>query len=139
MPDKAFLDTNILIYVYSVDEKEKQAKAREIIEMNRNVLLISNQVINELCNTLFKKFSKSSAEVIDVLTELSSALSITEFSLQTQIEAVRLMGLYSLQFYDALIISTALEHGCRTLITEDMQNGLIVEGQLTINNPFMGL
>jgi len=139
MPDKAFLDTNILIYVYSVDEKEKQAKATEIIEMNRNVLLISNQVINELCNTLFKKFSKSSAEVIDVITELSSALPITEFSLQTQIEAVRLMGLYSLQFYDALIIATALEHGCHTLITEDMQNGLIVEGQLTISNPFMGL
>jgi len=139
MPDKAFLDTNILIYVYSVDEKEKQAKATEIIEMNRNALLISNQVINELCNTLFKKFSKSSAEVIDVITELSSALPITEFSLQTQIEAVRLMGLYSLQFYDALIIATALEHGCHTLITEDMQNGLIVEGQLTISNPFMGL
>ena len=139
MPDKAFLDTNILIYVYSVDEKEKQAKATEIIEMNRNALLISNQVINELCNTLFKKFSKSSAEVIDVITELSSALPITEFSLQTQIEAVRLMGLYSLQFYDALIIATALEHGCRTLITEDMQNGLIVEGQLTISNPFLGL
>ena len=139
MPDKAFLDTNILIYVYSVDEKEKQAKATEIIEMNRNALLISNQVINELCNTLFKKFSKSSAEVIDVITELSSALPITEFSLQTQIEAVRLMGLYSLQFYDALIIATALEHGCHTLITEDMQNGLIVEGQLTISNPFLGL
>jgi len=54
MPDKAFLDTNILIYVYSVDEKEKQAKATEIIEMNRNALLISNQVINELCEILSK-------------------------------------------------------------------------------------
>lgn len=107
--------------------------------MNRDTLLISNQVINELCNTLFKKFSKSSTEVINVLTELSSVLPITEFSLQTQLEAVRLMGLYSLQFYDALIIATALEHGCSTLITEDMQTGLVVEGQLTINNPFLGL
>jgi predicted nucleic acid-binding protein len=97
MPDRVFLDTNILIYGYSVDEKEKQAKAAEII----NVL--------------------------------------TEFNLHTQFEAVRLMGLYSLQFYDALIIATALEHGCHTLITEDMQHGLVVEGRLTINNPFVGL
>lgn len=139
MPDRAFLDTNILIYVYSVDEKEKQGKATEIIETNREKLLISNQVINELCNTLFKKFAKSSAEIINVLTELSDALSIVEFSLHTQFEAVRLMGLYSLQFYDALIIATALEHGCHTLITEDMQHGLVVEGRLTINNPFVGL
>jgi predicted nucleic acid-binding protein len=49
------------------------------------------------------------------------------------------MGLYSLQFYDALIIATALEHGCHTLITEDMQHGLVVEERLTINNPFQNL
>jgi len=70
MTDKAFLDTNILIYVYSVDEKEKQAKATELIEMNRNVLLISNQVINELCNTLFKKFSKSLRKLLMFLLSL---------------------------------------------------------------------
>jgi predicted nucleic acid-binding protein len=40
------------------------------------------------------------------------------------------------QFYDALIIASALESGCTTLFSEDLQDGQVVEGRLTICNPF---
>ncbi len=43
---------------------------------------------------------------------------------------------YCLQFYDALILATALENDCSTVISEDMQNGLVIQNQLTIRNPF---
>ena len=39
-------------------------------------------------------------------------------------------------FYDALIVAAALAAGCATLLTEDMQDGSVVEGRLTIRNPF---
>ena len=40
------------------------------------------------------------------------------------------------QVYDSLIIASALEAGCATLYSEDMQDGQVVEGRLTIRNPF---
>jgi predicted nucleic acid-binding protein len=35
-----------------------------------------------------------------------------------------------------MIVAAALEHGCTTLYSEDMHDGLIVEGSLHIVNPF---
>ncbi len=43
---------------------------------------------------------------------------------------------YGLSIYDALIVSAALMAGCRTLYSEDMQDGQVIEGLLTIRNPF---
>ena len=40
-------------------------------------------------------------------------------------------------FYDALIVAAALLAGCRTLHSEDMQHGQVVDGRLTIRNPFL--
>jgi predicted nucleic acid-binding protein len=39
-------------------------------------------------------------------------------------------------FYDALIIASALEAGCATLFSEDLQDGQVINGRLTIRNPF---
>lgn len=39
-----------------------------------------------------------------------------------------------LSFWDALIVQAALEGGCRTLLSEDMQHGCRF-GELTIENP----
>jgi predicted nucleic acid-binding protein len=38
--------------------------------------------------------------------------------------------------YDALVIAAALEAGCTTLYSEDLQDGQVLDGKLTIRNPF---
>lgn len=43
---------------------------------------------------------------------------------------------YALSWFDSLIVAAAIETGCETLLTEDMQDGLVVDGTLTIVNPF---
>jgi len=43
---------------------------------------------------------------------------------------------YDFQVFDAIIIASALESGCKTLYSEDMHNGLLIESQLEIINPF---
>jgi predicted nucleic acid-binding protein len=40
------------------------------------------------------------------------------------------------QFYDALIVDAALEADCTTLYTDHLQSGRVIDGRLTINNPF---
>ena len=42
---------------------------------------------------------------------------------------------YGFGFYDSLIVAAALDAGCKTLYSEDLQHGQRVEG-VTIINPF---
>ena len=39
-------------------------------------------------------------------------------------------------YWDSLIVAAALDAGCTTLFSEDMQHGRVLRGQLTIVNPF---
>lgn len=136
MPDKKFLDTNILLYSYSEDEADKQSIALQLLAEYDADVIISKQVINELTNILFKKFKLSSNEVENVLLELDTVIPIVDFDISTQIKAVRIKDKYNLQFYDSLIIATALENKCTILYSEDMQHNQIIDGKLTIINPF---
>ena len=135
MQDKAFVDTNILIYSYSEDEPLKKSSANRIFNDYAGKLIISNQVINELTNILFKKFKLSSEDIENVILEVDTLLPIVSFDIKTQIKAVRIKNRYKLQFYDALIIATALENGCNILFSEDMQHLQIIDETLTIINP----
>jgi len=57
-------------------------------------------------------------------------------SLDTHKVAVTIAEKYGYSIYDALIASAALESGCKTLYSEDLQDGQIINRQLTIRNPF---
>ena len=43
---------------------------------------------------------------------------------------------YGLSVYDAMIAASALHAECDTLWSEDMHDGLVIEDQLRIVNPF---
>ena len=43
---------------------------------------------------------------------------------------------YRFSFYDSLIVAAALEAGCTRLLSEDLQDGQVIEG-LRIENPFL--
>lgn len=45
-------------------------------------------------------------------------------------------GAYRFSYWDSLIVSSALTEGATLIYSEDMQNGLKVENQLRIINPF---
>ena len=134
MKDKIFIDTNILLYAYST-EKNKQELAQNIINTNNNIY-ISKQVINETINILIKKFKLNIKDIINVVKELEKEFIILDFDIQTQLNALKLKQNYNLQFYDALIVSTALENSFTILYSEDMQDKLVIEKTLKIINPF---
>jgi len=134
--DKVFLDTNIIIYLYSNDEPEKQQIAYDILEQYSNQILISNQVINELSNILFRKFKLDENEVRNTVLELDDNFPIVNFNLQTQLQGILIKGKYKLQFYDSMILATALDNGCNIVFSEDMQHNQVIENSLTIINPF---
>ena len=136
MKDKIFLDTNIIIYCYSNSEIDKQNICRKLFE-KYSELNISKQVINEMTNILFKKFKLSSFDIKNTIEQISNIVFTCDFNFDTQIKAIELKDNYNLQYYDALIIATALENNCNIIFSEDMQHNQIIENKLTIINPFI--
>ena len=55
---------------------------------------------------------------------------------ETVAHALTLGHHYRYSYFDSLILAAALECGCETLASEDMQNGFVVESSLTVRNPF---
>ncbi len=89
-----------------------------------------------MSNTLFRKFKLNADEVRETVLELNDNFPIVNFNLQTQLKGIELKGKYKLQFYDSMILATALENGCNIVFSEDMQHNQVIENRLTIINPF---
>lgn len=135
MSDSIFFDTNIIIYLYSVDEPEKQYRSQALIDSHEGI--ISMQVLNEFSNTLRKKFKFEYDTIDSAIKELSENFTIVTQSMGTISSAFNIAKRYGYSFYDCLIIATALEHDCKNLYSEDLQNNQVVEDTLTIINPFV--
>ena len=62
--------------------------------------------------------------------------AVEDLTIQTHQVGRALVEKYQLSVYDAMIVSAALIAGCTTLWSEDMHDGLLVEDQLRVVNPF---
>ena len=69
MKDKAFFDTNILVYLHSEDEPEKRNIARNLLPDNEPIITI--QVVKEFVNTLRKKYHIDWSKIKNVVDEIS--------------------------------------------------------------------
>ncbi len=133
MSDKAFFDTTILIYsIYSGDART--TKAEDLLTAGGS---ISVQVLNEFASVARRKLAMTWSEIEDALSAIRTlckpALPLT---IETHIAALGIAARYGYHVYDSLILAAALESGCNTLYSEDMQHGQVIES-LTIRNPFL--
>ena len=95
------------------------------------------QVLNEFASVAHRKLKMPWPEVAETLLDVRAWCGPpVPLTLATHEMALRLATRDGFAFYDALIVAAALEAGCGTLLTEDMQDGRTVEGRLTIRNPF---
>jgi predicted nucleic acid-binding protein len=134
MPDKVFIDTNVLIYAYSEDEPDKRQRVIDCVRSGE--AWISTQVLNETINVLKRKFSLSYSQIRDAVQEVSKGFPIILVSVNTIEMALNLAERYQYSYFDSLILASALEAGCQILYSEDLQDGQRIENQLMIVNPF---
>jgi predicted nucleic acid-binding protein len=129
---RAFFDSNILIYAFSTDSRRQ--RAQEVLSSGG---VISVQVLNEFTNVLRRK-QKQDWQIIEASVLLVRSLFplILPLTANTHAFALGLARDHSLRFYDALIVTSAREAGCDTLLSEDMQHERRI-GALTIRNPFI--
>jgi predicted nucleic acid-binding protein len=133
MSAKVFADTNVLLYLLS-DDVVKKTRAKQLLGGHP---VISLQVANEFSNVCLKKLKLTSEALLSALRIIEKYAVFVPFGLQTIHKAIALQSHYKLQYYDSLIIATALENDCNILYSEDMQHGIVINNQLKIINPFL--
>ncbi len=134
MKDKYFIDSNICLYLLDNDFAKKDI-AKAALKTNPT---ISTQVINENVNILFKKYKHlTNIEVVAHTKFLMHNCTVEIINEATISVALFIKEKYQVQWYDSLIVAAALQANCTILYTEDMHHGLIIEGTLSIINPFI--
>jgi len=129
---REFLDSNVLVYAFSSDPRAAAAQAI----LGRGCI-ISVQGLNEFANVARRKLGMTWREVGDALSAIRIICStVLPLDIETHADALRIAERFGFAVYDALMIASALRAGSDILWSEDMQHGMIIEGRLTISNPF---
>jgi predicted nucleic acid-binding protein len=133
MNAKAFFDTNVLVYI--VGQEDERTAVAEALVAGGGVLSV--QVLNELAAVARRKLGLTWDEVGEALAAIRVLCpSPVALTIETHEAGLRIAAQYQFHIYDALVAAAALEAGCTTLYSEDLQDGQVIDGCLTIRNPF---
>lgn len=130
---KVFLDSNIVLYALG-KEPHKRTVAHALLAAQP---YISTQVLNECSHVLRRKLGYAPAELSRELSAIMQVIKWVDVGIHEIRAAWEVGGRYGYSHYDSLIIATALAVGCGVLYSEDMQHRQMIEGRLTIVNPFV--
>ncbi len=128
----SFFDANVILYDVSLDLK-KAARARVLLDAGGT---ISVQVLNEVANVARKKMKLTWAEAHMVLHAVRSLLRVDMLTVEIHEKGLELAERYKLSIYDGMIAASALSAECDVLWSEDMHDGLLIDGKLRVTNPF---
>lgn len=126
-----FFDTNVILYL--LDDGPRADSALRLLEGRGT---ISVQVLNEALVNCLRKAGMSWDEAGAFLAGVRFFCDIRDRTPETHDIGRALGERYQLSVYDAMVVAAALQAGCDRLWSEDMQQGLVIEDQLQILNPF---
>jgi len=137
-PDPVFFDTNVLFYLFSREDPDKQHVAESLFAAATRAgsATLSTQVLQEL-------YAVATRKLAEPLVRATARLAAQELSEQNvvRLEAPMLLKAMdrsvadTLSFRDAVIVEAALAGGCRTLCSEDFQHGRAF-GPMRVVDPF---
>ena len=133
MTARVFADTNIAVYMLGADP----VKRRAAVAIMRANPVISVQVVNEFLSVAVNKIKLDRPMANRLAQILMRRCEVQEMNIGTVQHAIDLGERYQLSHWDALIVSSALQAGCVTLCSEDMQHGQVFEGRVQVSNPFV--
>ena len=127
-----FFDTNVVLYLLSSEDARADRAEKELSAGG----VVSVQVLNEFASVASRKLRMSIAEIREVLATIRAVCTIVPITEETHDLGLQVAERYGLAVYDSLIVAAALLAGCRTVMSEGMQDGHVVEGRVRIRNPF---
>lgn len=139
MSAELFIDTNVFIYQLDTSDPRKHQIAEQTVRsaLNKRNACISWQVVQECMNVMLHKAAvklpaAAARNYLDVvllpLMQLSPSAAVYHRALDVQAR-------WGFSLYDALIVASAMQAGCTTLLSEDLQHGQMLDG-LRVVDPF---
>ena len=130
-----FIDMNIWLYSFI------QSQNREKTEITKTIIkeceiVISTQIINEMCVNLIKKVNFSEKKIQNLVQSLYRKFTVFELSQDILLKSSEIRANHTFSFWDSVVAASALDCDANYLISEDMQDGFNLEDKLTIINPF---
>ena len=136
MSGRSFLDTNVLVYTDDADSPDKQGIALDLVADLRatGTGVLSTQVLQEYFSAATRKLGVNPT-VARRKVEIFARLQLVEIQLESILGAIDLHRLHQVSFWNGLILRVAIDAGCKTLYSEDLQDGSSIAG-IDIRNPF---
>lgn len=128
----SFIDTNVLVYLASADA-DKAARAEEIVARGGTV---SVQVLDELANVARRQMLLSWDETKELLATLRRLVAVVPVTVETHERGLHVAERHEISVDDAMIVAAAAIAGSDVLLTEDLQDGAVLDG-VRISNPFL--
>ena len=133
MATLTFVDTNVLAYAYDADSGDKGERAREVLA-HIDGAVVSTQVVLELFAVLTRKLGLT-RDAAEEATESLMELEVVATDARLVREGLRISRDHDISHWDAMIIAAAAASGCEVLLTEDLNDGQVIEG-VRVVNPF---
>jgi predicted nucleic acid-binding protein len=128
---KAFVDTNIFVYLYSETDLTKRQCA--FLTINKYQRFVSSQVLNELCNVSIRKTKMPLSKIRDAVSSIANSCVTVVVDESIVQKALEIHEKYGYSYYDCLMIAAALESECDYLFSEDMSDGQVIDGLKIVN------
>jgi len=139
MNGRFFLDTNIFVYSFDSSAPAKAKRAEQLISkaLTSQKGVVSYQVVQEFFDVALRRFAQpmKTSEAEQYLGTVFRPLLKAHSSTALYVDALRLQNATNLSWYDALIVSSAIQANCDVIYTEDLQNEQKF-GPLLVKNPF---
>ena len=127
-----FFDTSILLYLLSADDR-KADTAEVLLQRSGN---ISVQVLNEFSAVGREKLGLSFGQVAEFTGAIRTVCRVHPLTEEIYDRGMEIAVACGFSVYDSMIVGSALVAGCETLYSEDLQDRQVIDGTLTVVNPF---
>lgn len=133
--ERVFVDTNVLTYLFDGAEADKRDRAQRALAEETREIFVSTQVLQELYVSLTKgKAPITTPEIAEQAVREASKYSIVNVDTALVFAAIRLVRKHQLSFWDALIVRAAVQAECESILSEDFNEGQVIDG-VRVENP----
>jgi predicted nucleic acid-binding protein len=129
-------DTNILIYAFDFDAGRKQVRANNLVNAvagNTNAT-IALQVLTEF-HAVSRRKGMSIQDALGFVGHMRGFCDVVALDERAFDAGIQAMTEHRLHIWDAMLWAALDQAGCRTLFTEDFQDGRTLGGVMFLN-PF---
>jgi predicted nucleic acid-binding protein len=137
MASEFLIDTNLLIYVFDINDPIKQAQAESLVKKLGENAALSTQTLAEFFIGITRRITPplTSRQAYQHIEAFAEAFRVVEITKSVILDAARASRDYQMHYWDAQVWATAKLYQIPYVLTEDIPGRKSLEG-VRFLNPF---